>query len=142
MSLTLEQALRHTIGLEVEDGAEPVPCQGPDRDLWTSEDEAWRRDAAALCLECPVIEECRLLGEAVKATAGVWGGVDFTIKVKPRGIDPDDSRTKKCNTCHKTKNVNEFQRDHRGILGRRPRCKECTHARRREMKERQERNAS
>ena len=61
----------------------PIPCgRWSERDWWTSDLAEDRARAAVLCLDCPpdVREACRALADQVKATAGVWGGLDYNDK--------------------------------------------------------------
>lgn len=59
-----------------------IPCARGD--LWTSDDPSERQDGAELCSLCPATAECRAAGEAIKATHGVWGGIDMTRSTTTR----------------------------------------------------------
>jgi Transcription factor WhiB len=53
------------------------PCTH-DPDRWTSDDR-WQRDSAVRsCQSCPLIAPCVDYANQIKATHGVWGGVDYT----------------------------------------------------------------
>lgn len=54
-------------------------CGDPEtHQLWTSEDQADRDQAAGLCTGCPVLQCCADAGQGEKF--GVWGGHDRTRK--------------------------------------------------------------
>ncbi|HMR50094.1 MAG TPA: WhiB family transcriptional regulator [Arachnia sp.] len=50
----------------------PTPCQGADRDNWTSDDPDVLSEAAVRCAPCPVREACRVAGRGEHW--GAWGG--------------------------------------------------------------------
>jgi hypothetical protein len=53
-------------------------CSDPSSgDLWLSESEADRAEAARLCHGCPVEIECWSVAVARQERFGVWGGHDF-----------------------------------------------------------------
>ena len=52
----------------------PPPCAGSDG--WTSEDRDERALAARCCAGCPLSDPCRVLADELKASFGVWAGVD------------------------------------------------------------------
>jgi hypothetical protein len=52
-------------------------CSDPGLgDLWISESEPERAEAARLCAGCPVIIECWSVGAERRERWGVWGGID------------------------------------------------------------------
>jgi hypothetical protein len=52
-------------------------CSDPvSSEMWLSEDQAGRKQAARMCRGCPVIDPCRDVGQY--QTFGVYGGVDRT----------------------------------------------------------------
>jgi hypothetical protein len=51
-------------------------------DLWLSDNEADRAEAAKLCRGCPVLAECDAAATANGERWGVWGGKDFTRSSK------------------------------------------------------------
>jgi Transcription factor WhiB len=54
-------------------------CSDPvDHERWTSEDAADREIAAACCIGCPVISECREAAIANDERWGVWGAKDLS----------------------------------------------------------------
>lgn len=73
---------------DLEEQGVLTPCQHGAGALWLSDNYLERREAAALCEACPVIDVC---GDAAvvaglsgrPATFGVWGGRDTGAK-KPR----------------------------------------------------------
>ena len=52
------------------------PCAHDDR--WTSDDAGQRATAVVMCGSCPLIVPCRQYADQIKATHGVWAGVDRT----------------------------------------------------------------
>lgn len=66
----------------------PVPCLGSfaNPDAWLSEDETVRADAAQACGACPVIAECLTYADAHRTTFGVYGGRDFTVSQRSKGV--------------------------------------------------------
>lgn len=84
----LSDALRHLAGT-----GRRTPCQQRSYgDLWFSDDQSEREQAAALCRACPVRQLCRDYRDALdtaprwrganmhhpRHAPGVWGGVDYT----------------------------------------------------------------
>jgi hypothetical protein len=56
-------------------------CSDPSlSELWLSESEPERAEAARLCIGCPVIAECREAAIANDERWGVWGGHDRTVR--------------------------------------------------------------
>lgn len=54
-------------------------CSDPGTsELWLSEHEPERAEAATLCAGCPVFFPCGQAAEAHDERFGVWGGRDFT----------------------------------------------------------------
>ncbi|QOK24145.1 WhiB family transcriptional regulator [Janibacter indicus] len=67
------------------DGRRPRCGEPADHLLWTSEDTDERARAAALCVGCPVLQECALAAEE-EAELFVWAGVDRGARPKtPKG---------------------------------------------------------
>jgi hypothetical protein len=65
-----------------------IPCSD-SADLWLSESQHARAEAARLCRGCPVIAECRAAAKARGERFGVWGGKDFTRKTnRPKAKAP------------------------------------------------------
>lgn len=67
----------------------PVCTTRDIRDWWTSEDVDERELATAYCRDCPVAAACLAEGRRIRATVGVWGGVDLGAgqgrpRAKPR----------------------------------------------------------
>ena len=58
-----------------------TPCQGDDRDAWTSDDSndlAW---AADVCRNsCPLIQMCRAAANETEVEWGAWGGQIYSRK--------------------------------------------------------------
>ena len=69
---------------EIADQGERLPCQGRDRDLWTSDSKADREAATYRCAGCPVIGLCRDVIEATPKARRwfVWAGRDWTPSPK------------------------------------------------------------
>lgn len=68
------------------DSGEQLPCltwQG-NSNPWLSELEYERDFAAHLCQRCQVLAECTDLTAETKANFGVWGGVAYFTKAKPK----------------------------------------------------------
>ena len=60
-------------------------CSDPGTsELWLSEHEAERREAARLCFGCPVLVECGAAATANDERWGVWAGRDFTRRPRKR----------------------------------------------------------
>jgi hypothetical protein len=56
-------------------------CSDPSlSELWLSESEPERAEAARLCIGCPVITECGAAAAANDERWGVWGGRDRTVR--------------------------------------------------------------
>lgn len=58
----------------------PIPCRSgsvTSTAVWTSDDAADQREAAARCEGCPVIRECLTYGMAHPREKGVWGGLTY-----------------------------------------------------------------
>ena len=60
-----------------------TPCQGPDAELWTSDDEAELHEAARRCRElaCPLLQVCADAAMELRASAGCWGGQVYTWRM-------------------------------------------------------------
>lgn len=69
------------------DGRRPRCGEPADHLLWTSEKPDERARAAALCVGCPVLQECALAAEE-EGELFVWAGVD-------RGTRPNASNGRK-----------------------------------------------
>ena len=67
----------------------PPPCQGPQGDLWTSDELSDREQAAQGCQECPlgVLAACRALASETAPTWGVWGGRDYSVEATPEDLE-------------------------------------------------------
>jgi WhiB family redox-sensing transcriptional regulator len=66
--------------LALEDLAEmnrQPPCHGDQSDLWISDYDDDREEAARLCRRCPLVPECLAAAKEQRATAGVWGAQPF-----------------------------------------------------------------
>ncbi len=63
--------------IEMTDHEQIPPCGGSS-DAWMSEDHHQRAAAARRCSGCPVIALCAAVAAEVKASFGVWAGVDRT----------------------------------------------------------------
>ena len=57
---------------------ERTPCQGWDADLFLSEDHTERAAATTLCAGCDLLTYCHDYATELKASFGVWAGIDRT----------------------------------------------------------------
>jgi len=57
---------------------ERTPCQGRYSELWLSEDYTQRAETIPLCAGCELITKCADYATELKASFGVWAGVDRT----------------------------------------------------------------
>ena len=56
-------------------------CSDPGAsELWLSEYEPERAEAARLCIGCPIITECDQAATANDERSGVWGGRDRSVR--------------------------------------------------------------
>jgi hypothetical protein len=55
-----------------------TPCQGRYSELWTSEHYTQRAETIPLCAGCELITKCADYATELKASFGVWAGVDRT----------------------------------------------------------------
>lgn len=79
MITALSQAL---VQLAAE-GRRP-PCGDPEaKPLFTSDNPEEREAAAHRCRHCPISRECLREALETRATAGVWGGIDFDKRMTP-----------------------------------------------------------
>lgn len=74
--------LNHALLLAKERGHE-VPCLGPGREAWTSDDYDDQQTAADRCYDCPAMLLCRAYAEAAGEKAGTWGGETLDPARKP-----------------------------------------------------------
>lgn len=114
----------------VEETGQGVVCW--DKDLWTSDEPEDRRAAAEACGFCPVRAECFVMGKTLRATAGVFGGKDFTptrAMVLPDD-EPDEFAAppthKVCRRCGGRKPLEDFHNNRRSKDGKRNDCAVCT----------------
>lgn len=61
-------------------GVRPRCGEPVAHDLFLSDLAEERALAATWCAGCPVLDECAAAGVEAKATFGVWGGVDRTVR--------------------------------------------------------------
>ena len=74
-----ERLLRALITLAAR--GQRTHCSDPSlSELWLSEHEPERAEAAQLCIGCPVLHPCRQAAEAQDERWGVWGVIDRTIR--------------------------------------------------------------
>lgn len=59
------------------DGGETIPCLGPRRDRWTSDDWETRQAAALECGTCRCLQACEAYVSDFPESAGVWAGRIF-----------------------------------------------------------------
>lgn len=62
--------------LALADAGKRTPCQGPQRDLWTSDNDTDRADAAERCTPCPVLALCANSADELGEKWMVYGGTD------------------------------------------------------------------
>jgi Transcription factor WhiB len=55
-----------------------TPCQGRYSELWTSEDYTQRAETIPLCTGCDLLDLCAQYATELKASFGVWAGIDRT----------------------------------------------------------------
>lgn len=55
-----------------------TPCQGRYSELWTSEDYTQRAETIPLCAGCDLLDLCAQYATELKASFGVWAGIDRT----------------------------------------------------------------
>ena len=55
-----------------------TPCQGRYGELWTSEDYTQRAETIPLCVGCPLLTLCAQYAAELKASFGIWAGIDRT----------------------------------------------------------------
>jgi hypothetical protein len=53
-------------------------------ELWTSDHEGERAEAARLCIGCPVLRECRQAADANDERHHVWGAKDYTRRQRTK----------------------------------------------------------
>jgi len=53
-----------------------TPCQGRYNELWLSEDYTQRAETIPLCAGCELITKCADYATELKASFGVWAGID------------------------------------------------------------------
>lgn len=76
--MTAAEAMHLALISLTDRGLRP-PCGNPStRDRWTSDNHEDREAAALACAPCPLTELCREFAVDVKASHGVWAGVDLT----------------------------------------------------------------
>ena len=63
---------------------ERTPCQGWDADLFLSEDHTERAEAIPLCTGCDLLDLCAQYAAELKASFGVWAGLDRTPTSRKR----------------------------------------------------------
>ncbi|WP_432542320.1 WhiB family transcriptional regulator [Kineococcus sp. SYSU DK002] len=66
-----------TLSKALDDVDGRVPCRGRTEDLYADDHRA-RRQAAALCADCPVLAQCGAFADANGERFGIWAGVDRT----------------------------------------------------------------
>lgn len=71
-----------------------VPCLGPHRDAWTSENRQQQEAAAEACTACPVLRTCWAYARDAKERGAVWGGrVRRPLAPKKRTTTDTDTTT-------------------------------------------------
>ena len=68
----------HDALIELTDHDQRPPCGGSS-DAWMSEDHRQRAAAARRCSGCSLLDRCADLATEVKASFGVWAGIDRTL---------------------------------------------------------------
>ncbi len=73
-----------------------IPCHAHEPDLWFADTPEGVEFAKALCVTCPLLQECFAGALARGEAAGVWGGqlfVDGAVvaRKRPRGRPRKDS---------------------------------------------------
>ncbi|MGN7799285.1 WhiB family transcriptional regulator [Leifsonia sp. 22587] len=72
MRAVLHRGFIETVRWAVAQGS-TVPCVQDPEGGWTSSDRMQRLSAAARCLECPLLDECRAYTTECPEPDGVWG---------------------------------------------------------------------
>jgi hypothetical protein len=67
-----------------------TPCQGRYSELWTSEDYTQRAETIPLCAGCDLITKCADYATELKASFGVWAGVDRTPSTRTTPNPPKE----------------------------------------------------
>ena len=67
--------LHRLVGQALEQDGARIPCCGPDRDLWLSDDRAEQEAAADHCLDCPLFVDCLAYARAWPERGAVWAGI-------------------------------------------------------------------
>ena len=67
--------LHRLVGQALEEDGAPIPCCGPDRDLWLSDDRAEQDIAADACLDCECFTACLAYATAFPEAGAVWAGI-------------------------------------------------------------------
>lgn len=85
---TAMHRLADGIAGDLDDGIVPVCAHDPR--LWLAESPAERKDAASRCRvgPCHVFDLCAAAAGEVRATWGVWAGVDRGLRVPRAGQEP------------------------------------------------------
>ena len=65
----------------VSDPGMGIPCKGPERGLWGSDDAEQRAQAVVACRRCPALHACAAYAERAGEPFGVWGARDRTRQV-------------------------------------------------------------
>jgi WhiB family redox-sensing transcriptional regulator len=121
-------------------------CIGIDPELFfpTGTGAAADRQAAeakAVCVLCPVREDCLAWALRKGEQGGIWGGLDqderrsaARARVRPIGA-PDGIE---CKGCHKVLPPDRFARDLKGKDGRKGKCCKCVYNRKVERRQERE----
>jgi hypothetical protein len=77
------------------DRRRPIPCRtSPNRDRWTSDNDAEQRAAAEACHDCAAFAGCGMYGDTYPAEHGVYGGKTSTERLPRRGRPRKTTTTK------------------------------------------------
>ncbi|MFC6707538.1 WhiB family transcriptional regulator [Flexivirga alba] len=74
--MTAAEQLTDALLVMAARGERPRCGDGETSAYWTSENRAELAQAASWCAGCPVLPECGAAADELKATAGVWAGVE------------------------------------------------------------------
>lgn len=84
MSLILEAFKRLQEDKEL-DWTKEAKCAETDPEAFFPENMYFAKEAIEVCHRCPVVDQCLNEALSMENPAGVWGGVDFTVRSRTSG---------------------------------------------------------
>lgn len=76
------EALRKLAQDKTLDWTKEALCAQTDPEAFFPEHIYLAKEAIAICNECPVMNRCLEEALSMENPAGVWGGIDFTIRTR------------------------------------------------------------